>query len=69
LTDLDRAILVGIAGGQTNDQIALRLKIDPQLVAEQLMILIERLGAKSRTEASLIALRQGWILLEDLHNL
>jgi serine/threonine protein kinase/DNA-binding CsgD family transcriptional regulator len=69
LTDLDRAILTGIAAGQTNDQIAERLRVDPQIVAEQLMLLLERLGAKSRTEAALSALRQGWILLEDLHNL
>jgi hypothetical protein len=30
--------------------------------------LIEQLGAKSRTDASLIALRRGLIMLEDLHN-
>jgi serine/threonine protein kinase/DNA-binding CsgD family transcriptional regulator len=68
LSDLDRAILTGIAAGLTNDQIAERLRIDPQLVAAQLMVLIDRLGAQSRIEVSLIALRQGLILLEDLHN-
>jgi serine/threonine protein kinase/DNA-binding CsgD family transcriptional regulator len=68
LSDLDRAILTGIAAGQTNDQIAERLNIAPQLVAVQLKNLIEQLGATSRTEASLIALRRGLILLEDLHN-
>jgi DNA-binding NarL/FixJ family response regulator len=68
LGDLDRMILIGIAGGLTNDQIAERLRIDPQLVSEQLVALIEQLGAKSRTDASLIALRRGLILLEDLHN-
>ncbi|MBN2471322.1 MAG: protein kinase [Anaerolineae bacterium] len=68
LSDLDRAILIGIAAGLTNDQIAERLKIDSLLVGEQLMALIEQLGAKSRSEASLIALRRGLILLEDLHN-
>lgn len=69
ISDLERAILVGIAGGQTNDQIAERLKIDPQLVGQQLMLLLDRIGATSRTEAALLALRQGWIMLEDLHNL
>ncbi len=68
VSDLDRAILTGIAAGMTNDQIADRLKLDPQIIAEQLMTLLEQLGAKSRTEASLIALRRGLILLEDLHN-
>jgi len=68
LSELDRALLTGIATGLTNDQIGERLNIDPQLVTEQLMVLIDQLGAKSRTEASLIALRKGWVLLEDLHN-
>jgi serine/threonine protein kinase/DNA-binding CsgD family transcriptional regulator len=68
LSELDRAILTGIAAGLTNEQIAARLGIDPQLVAEQLMVLLEQMGARSRTEASLIALREGWILLDDLHN-
>ncbi|MBN1200838.1 MAG: protein kinase [Anaerolineae bacterium] len=69
ISDLDRAILIGIAAGHTNEQIAGRLKIDQQLVDAQLVVLMERLDAGSRTEASLIALRQGLILLEDLHNL
>jgi DNA-binding NarL/FixJ family response regulator len=68
LTDLDRTILIGIAAGLTNDQIAERLRIDAQLVAAQLVTLIEQLNAKSRTEAALIALRRGLISLEDLHS-
>jgi DNA-binding NarL/FixJ family response regulator/tRNA A-37 threonylcarbamoyl transferase component Bud32 len=68
LNDLDRSILTGVAAGMTNDQIAERLKIAPQLVAAQLMALIDELGAKSRMEAALVALRSGWILLEDLHD-
>ena len=68
LSELDRVILMGIASGLTNDQIAERVRIDPQLVDEQLMTLIDQLGAKSRSEASLIALRRGLIMLEDLHN-
>jgi DNA-binding CsgD family transcriptional regulator len=68
LSDLERTILIGIAAGLTNDQIAERLHIDPQLVAAQLVALIEQLNAKSRSEAALIALRQGLITLEDLHD-
>lgn len=68
LSDLDRAILMGIAAGLTNDQIAERLRLDPQIISEQLVELINSLGAKSRTDASLIALRRGLIMLEDLHN-
>jgi len=68
LSDLDRAILTGIAAGMTNDQIAERLKVDPQIIAAQLMMILEQLGAKSRTEAALLALRKELIMLEDLHN-
>jgi serine/threonine protein kinase/DNA-binding CsgD family transcriptional regulator len=67
LSDLDRTILTGVAAGLTNDQIAERMRLDPQIVTSQLMALMERLGASSRTEASLIALRQGMIMIEDLH--
>ncbi len=68
LSDLDRTILIGVAAGLTNDQIAERLRIDPTLVAAQLITLIEQLNAKSRSEAALIALRRGLIALEDLHS-
>jgi DNA-binding NarL/FixJ family response regulator len=68
LGDLERTILIGIAAGLTNDQIAERLRIDPALVAAQLIVLIEQFNAKSRSEAALIALRRGLITLEDLHN-
>jgi serine/threonine protein kinase/DNA-binding CsgD family transcriptional regulator len=66
LSELDRAILIGVAAGLTNDQIAERLKIDPQIVDEQLTQLIGRLGARSRLETGLIALRQGLVSLHDL---
>ena len=69
LSTLEHAILTGIAAGQSNDQIAQRLKLDPQIVSEELVDLLERLGTGSRTEAALIALRRGWVALEDLHNI
>ncbi|HEX3052034.1 MAG TPA: response regulator transcription factor [Aggregatilineaceae bacterium] len=68
LGDLDRAILTGVAAGMTNEQIAEKLRLDSQLVDAQLMLLLEQMGARSRTDASLMALRQGLILLDDLHN-
>lgn len=66
--ELERIILIGIAAGLSNDQIAERLRIDPQLVDEQLKDLIAKFGAKTRTETSLIALRRGVIKLEDVHS-
>lgn len=68
LSDIERTILLGVAAGLTNDDIAQRLRIDPQLITEQLIQLIEQFGAQSRSEVALIALRRGVISLEDLHN-
>ena len=68
LNDLDRALLTVVAAGLSDEAIAERLKLAPVLVSEQLKVLIEQLGASSRTEASLVALRQGLIMLEDLHS-
>ncbi len=64
--ELDRAILTGVAAGKTNDQIAERLGLDPQIVDQQLAQLIARLGARSRLETGLIALRRGLVSLGDL---
>lgn len=69
LSTLEHAILTGVAAGQSNEEIAQRLKLDPQIVGEELLELLERLGTGSRTEAALIALRRGWVALEDLHNI
>ncbi|MCD4687318.1 MAG: response regulator transcription factor, partial [Anaerolineae bacterium] len=66
--ELERLILIGIAAGLTNDQIAERARIDAQLVDAQLSQLIGQLGAQTRTETSLIALRRGMIKLDDVHN-
>ncbi len=68
LSEIEQTILLGVASGLTNDQIAERLRIDPQLIAEQLIMLIQQFGAKSRSEVALIALRRGVISLDDLHN-
>lgn len=68
LSDIERTILLGIAAGMTNDEIAEHLRIDPQLVAAQLIQLMQHFDAQSRTEVALIALRRGVIDLDDLHN-
>ncbi len=68
LSDIERTILLGTAAGMTNDEIAERLRIDPQLVAAQLIQLMQHFDAQSRTEVALIALRRGVIDLDDLHN-
>ena len=68
LSEVDRALLTGIAAGQTDLQIAERLRLSVDIVEQQIQALMEQLGASSRVDASLIALRRGLILLEDLHD-
>lgn len=68
LSDLDRALLTGIAAGRTDAQIAGRLRLSVEIVEQQISTLMQQLGASSRVDASLIALRRGLILLEDLHD-
>jgi DNA-binding NarL/FixJ family response regulator len=67
--ELARAVLVGIAAGLSNDQIAERLHLAPPIVDRQVKELLERLRASSRIEAAMIALRQGVIHLDDIHTM
>jgi DNA-binding NarL/FixJ family response regulator len=57
------------AGVEENDQIAAKLKIDEGTVTNLLKSAIDKLKVKSRSDAALMALRAGWITLDDLqHN-
>ncbi len=64
---LERAVLIGIAAGLDNDQIAERLQLAPSIVDRQVKELLEQFGASSRFEAAMVALRRGAITLEDVH--
>jgi serine/threonine protein kinase/DNA-binding CsgD family transcriptional regulator len=66
-SDLDRRVLLYIARGYDNDEIARRLNLSMPLVIEILAGLMDKLGAQDRNEAALLALRRGHILLEELH--
>ena len=65
--ELERAVLIGIAAGLSNDRIAERLQLAPPIVDRQVKELLERLRASSRIEAAMVALRQGVIHLDDVH--
>jgi serine/threonine protein kinase/DNA-binding CsgD family transcriptional regulator len=69
LTDTERSILLLIAGGYSNEVIAERLKLTLPAVIEALAKAMDKLGAKDRHAAALQALRQGDILLDELHDL
>ena len=69
LTDDERKILLLIAGGYDNDQIAERMKIEMPTLIEALARAMDKLKAKDRHAAALQALRQGIILLDELQAL
>jgi DNA-binding NarL/FixJ family response regulator/tRNA A-37 threonylcarbamoyl transferase component Bud32 len=69
LNDAERQVLLYVAGGYENDDIARHLQLPITKVIETLAQAINKLGAKDRNSAALKALKQGYILLDDLHKL
>ena len=50
-----------LAGGATNDEIAMRLGISIKTVESHLRRLFGRYGVLSRTELAILAMREGWL--------
>lgn len=69
LTDTERQILLYVAGGYTNSTIGQQLAMSMTDIIESLAQIMNKLQAKDRNSAALKALRNGEILLEDLHDL
>lgn len=69
LDNTERQILLYIAGGYENNVIAQQLAISMTDVIELMAGIMDKLRAKDRNSAALKALRNGDILLEDLHDL
>jgi NarL family two-component system response regulator LiaR len=69
LNEAERQVLLYVAGGYENDDIAKQLQIPITKVIETLAQSINKLGAKDRNAAALKALKQGYIMLDDLHKL
>ncbi|MCA9913767.1 MAG: hypothetical protein KC496_10480, partial [Anaerolineae bacterium] len=61
LTEREREIIVLLADGLSNKQIAAALDIRPRTVKFHLDNLYSKLGVNTRTEAAIYALRQGWV--------
>ncbi|MCC7205686.1 MAG: response regulator, partial [Anaerolineae bacterium] len=69
LNDDEHMVLRAIAAGfEDNEQIAQRLKLDPDRVPRLLMGIIDKLGVKTRAEAALMAMRAGWITMDDIRD-
>ncbi len=69
LSEVERKIMLYVAGGFENDMIARQLKLDMAQVIEAVAGAMNKLGAKDRNSAALQALREGYILLDDLQEL
>jgi DNA-binding NarL/FixJ family response regulator len=61
LTNRERDVLMHVAGGHRNREIAALLRISDDTVKTHLKHIIDKLGARDRTEAVTIAVRRGII--------
>ena len=64
LTEREKEILRMVATGVTNREVAHRLSISVNTVKVHLRNIFTKLGAESRTEATMIAVREGWVAVE-----
>ncbi|HHB90823.1 MAG TPA: hypothetical protein ENK60_05900 [Anaerolineae bacterium] len=66
LTRRETEILGLIAQGLSNDEIAQQLHISPNTVKVHVRNIFEKMGVQSRTEASIEAVKRGWVELPGL---
>jgi DNA-binding NarL/FixJ family response regulator len=65
LSAREMSILQLIARGASNKEIARELKISRQTVKNHMSSILRKLAVNDRTQAAVLALRRGWIRLED----
>ncbi|MBL8119643.1 MAG: response regulator transcription factor, partial [Anaerolineae bacterium] len=65
----ERQVLLFVAAGFDNTEIAQRLQLSQTSIIETLAQAVNKLGASDRHSAALMALRQGFISLDELHDL
>ncbi len=69
LTETENNILLFIAKGYSDEQIARQMGLSASILIEALANVMHKTGARDRNGAALNALSKGLIMLEDLHNL
>jgi len=65
LTDREKEVLELVATGITNREVAQKLFISVNTVKVHLRNVYTKLGADSRTEATMIAVREGWVPVDE----
>jgi DNA-binding NarL/FixJ family response regulator len=65
LTPAEALVLSLVAHGANNRTIARQLKLSEQTVANRLQVVYEKLGVNNRIQATLLALRHGWVSLDE----
>ncbi|HEC36131.1 MAG TPA: helix-turn-helix domain-containing protein [Anaerolineae bacterium] len=65
LSKRELEILQLVATGATNREVAYRLGISVNTVKVHLRNIFTKLGAESRTEATMIAVREGWVVVPE----
>jgi DNA-binding NarL/FixJ family response regulator len=65
LSTREMSILQLIARGASNKEIARELSISRQTVKNHMSSILRKLAVNDRTQAAVLALRRGWIRLED----
>jgi DNA-binding NarL/FixJ family response regulator len=68
LSPREMEILVFITRGASNKEIAHELGISRQTVKNHMSSVLRKIGVEDRTQAAVLALRRGWVRLEDTNS-
>ncbi|HIQ01225.1 MAG TPA: response regulator transcription factor, partial [Anaerolineales bacterium] len=66
LSERELEVLNLVATGASNKEVAHRLHISVNTVKVHLRNIFTKLGAESRTEATMIAVREGWVVVPEV---
>lgn len=66
LSPREMEVLVLTTKGASNKEIASTLSISRQTVKNHMSSVLRKLGVEDRTQAAILALRRGWVRIEDL---
>ncbi|MDQ3248200.1 MAG: response regulator transcription factor [Chloroflexota bacterium] len=67
LSPREMEILIFITQGASNKEIAYALGISRQTVKNHMSSVLRKIGVEDRTQAAVLALRRGWVRLEDTY--